>query len=356
MRTCTRAEFRFRGEYGQGRPVRSRDRKKDRLRDRRSAWRRVCSLLLERSNRYAARPFERLASREDTGARRGCGHRRIGNGGRHGRGRPCAERTPHLDLERGEHLRDDTRSAGCRRDLRARAFRPDETWLTPGGGAVQSRELRLRRRQHEVLRRRADALSGPRISRRAPYGRREPGLAAELRRDRTVVPKGGTLLPRAGALGEDPTEPRHSGPTPSPRCPTSRRSPICVAGCRRPGLHPASSAAGRRYRPHGCPARDAWDAFPDTTGAKMDAESVGLAEALKHPNVELQDRRHGRAAGAVRRAASPALLTTAGRIEADQVVLAAGAVHTPVLLLRSASGACPRTASPTGPTRSGATS
>jgi hypothetical protein len=41
-----------------------------------------------------------------------------------------------------------------------------------------------------------------------------------------------------------------------------------------------------------------WDAFPDTTGAKMDAESVGLAEALKHPNVELRDRRHGRAAGA----------------------------------------------------------
>jgi hypothetical protein len=33
-----------------------------------------------------------------------------------------------------------------------------------------------------------------------------------------------------------------------------------------------------------------WDAFPDTTGAKMDAESVGLAEALKHPNVEFSDR------------------------------------------------------------------
>jgi choline dehydrogenase-like flavoprotein len=54
------------------------------------------------------------------------------------------------------------------------------------------------------------------------------------------------------------------------------------------GLHPASSPAGRRYRRMAGAARTPWDAFPDTTGAKMDAESVGLAEALRHENVSLR--------------------------------------------------------------------
>ncbi len=31
-----------------------------------------------------------------------------------------------------------------------------------------------------------------------------------------------------------------------------------------------------------------WDAFPDTTGAKRDGETVGIAKALAHPNVTLE--------------------------------------------------------------------
>jgi choline dehydrogenase-like flavoprotein len=73
----------------------------------------------------------------------------------------------------------------------------------------------------------------------------------------------------------------------------------------------------------------------------MDAESVGLAEALKHPNVELRTGVTVQRLEMDGRAASPGVLTCGGRIEADQVVLAAGAVHTPALLLRSATEPCP---------------
>jgi phytoene dehydrogenase-like protein len=86
----------------------------------------------------------------------------------------------------------------------------------------------------------------------------------------------------------------------------------------------------------------------------MDAESVGLAEALKHENVELRTgvtvERLELDDGA-RRCADD----LRGPIEADQVVLAAGAVHTPVLLLGRRRRPV-RAASRTGPTRSGATS
>jgi choline dehydrogenase-like flavoprotein len=115
-----------------------------------------------------------------------------------------------------------------------------------------------------------------------------------------------------------------------------------------------ASAARRRYRRLAVARATPWDAFPDTTGAKMDAESVGLAEALRHPNVDCAPASRWNGWSWTRRAASLRCLTSAGRIEADQVVLAAGAVHTPVLLLGRPE-ACPR-GSRTGPTRSGATS
>jgi choline dehydrogenase-like flavoprotein len=120
-------------------------------------------------------------------------------------------------------------------------------------------------------------------------------------------------------------------------------------------LHPAALPLGVDIEAWMARARTPWDAFPDTTGAKMDAESVGLAEALRHPNVELRtgvtvERLEmdddGRVAG---------VLTSAGRMMADQVVLAAGAVHTPALLLRSATEHV-RAVWPTGRTRSGGTS
>jgi choline dehydrogenase-like flavoprotein len=151
-----------------------------------------------------------------------------------------------------------------------------------------------------------------------------------------------TLYRVRGSLGEDPTEPVHSGRYPYPPVPdepaiADLRSRLTAAG-----LSPAHLPLGVDLDAWLSRAGTPWDAFPDTTGAKMDAESVGLAEALKHPNVELRagvtaQRLEVDATGRV-----VAVVTSAGRIEADHVVLAAGAVHTPALLLRSANDACPQ--------------
>jgi hypothetical protein len=90
------------------------------------------------------------------------------------------------------------------------------------------------------------------------------------------------------ASAQDPTEPVHSGRTiPIPPVPDEPE----IADLRSPVV--GGRACTPRHLPLGVDldawlarAKTPWDAFPDTTGAKMDAESVGLAEALKHPNVD----------------------------------------------------------------------
>jgi choline dehydrogenase-like flavoprotein len=89
-----------------------------------------------------------------------------------------------------------------------------------------------------------------------------------------------------------------------------------------------------------------WDAFPDTRTGKMDAETCGLAAALKYENVSLETGARVvrlETDGAGRRIESVAYerqgetLRLAPRI----VALAAGAVNSAALLLSSANGAMP---------------
>ena len=90
-------------------------------------------------------------------------------------------------------------------------------------------------------------------------------------------------------------------------------------------------------------AKTPWDAFPDTGTGKMDAESCALAEALRHPNVELRENakverllvdRDGKRIAGVE-------ATFGGerkRIYAKIVILSAGAVNSAALLLASRDG------------------
>jgi choline dehydrogenase-like flavoprotein len=176
---------------------------------------------------------------------------------------------------------------------------------------------------------------------RSHMGGESPGWPLTYAEIEPWYQKAEVLYRVRGAQGQDPTEPEHSGTYPFPPVPDEPE----IADLRRrlssAGLHPAALPLGVDIEAWMARARTPWDAFPDTTGAKMDAESVGLAEALRHPNVELRtgvtvERLEmdddGRVAG---------VLTSAGRMMADQVVLAAGAVHTAALLLRSATETCP---------------
>ena len=154
-----------------------------------------------------------------------------------------------------------------------------------------------------------------------------------------------TLYQVRGQIGEDPTEPPHSGRYPYPPVPDEP----AIADLRRRlasvGLHPSSLPLGVDIDRWLAKGRTPWDAFPNTRGGKMDAETVGLTTALSHPNVTLRTgaRATRLIADATGRITGVEVEGVEGRetLHAPLVVLAAGAVQSAALLLASADAARP---------------
>ena len=243
-------------------------------------------------------------------------------------------------LERGEQLRDTPEARDARAIFQQGFYRPSETWtdgagepFNPGNyyyvggnskfyGAVL---IRYRSQDFSPVNHAGGTTPGWPFA----YDELEPwyGRAEALYRVR-------------GALGDDPTEPRHSTPY---TFPAVRDEPAIASARERMkgvGLHPASLPLGVDVEAWLKRAHTPWDAFPDTRTGKMDAETCGLAEALKYPNVTL------RTGAKVERLL---LAPDGGRVDgveytvggerrtlrASIVALAAGAVNSAALLLRS---------------------
>jgi choline dehydrogenase-like flavoprotein len=147
-----------------------------------------------------------------------------------------------------------------------------------------------------------------------------------------------------GAMGDDPTEPAHSGRYNFPPVPDEPTIADLRKRLSAQGLHPAALPLGvdiDRWLAHG---KTPWDAFPDTCGGKMDAETIGLNLALQHPNVTLQT-----GSRVTRLIAQDARITAVEfirngqteRLSAPLIGLAAGAVVSAALLLASADEAHP---------------
>ncbi len=143
-----------------------------------------------------------------------------------------------------------------------------------------------------------------------------------------------------GTLGEDPTEPPHSGTYQHKLVPDEPTIADLRRRLKSVGLHPASLPLGidiDTWLAHG---KTTWDAFPDTCGGKKDAETVSLAHALRHPNVSLVTGcevtrlltgEGGKVTGVeVLNHGKPKMLS------APLVVLSAGAVRSAAILLSSA--------------------
>lgn len=244
-----------------------------------------------------------------------------------------------LILERGERLPDSPEARDPAAIFRRGHFRPKETWLdaegrpfNPGNyafvggntkfyGAVL---LRYRAEDFRPLRHIEGTTPGWPIG----YDALEPfySQAEHLYRVR-------------GDAAGDPTEPPRSAPYPFPPVPDEPD----IADLRRAfvaqGLHPSALPLGIDLDQWLTRAPTTWDAFPDSTGAKSDAESCGLAEALKYPNVTLLTGTK------VSRLLTEGRRVTAVQIEGPQgpatlraptVCLCAGAVMTAALLLASA--------------------
>lgn len=251
-----------------------------------------------------------------------------------------------LILERGERLVDGPAARDARLIFVEGRFRPAETWLdglgrpfSPGNyacvggnsklyGAVL---IRLRREDFGPLAF-ADGVSP---AWPFAYEELEPWYG-----------RAEALYAVRGAAGEDPTEPPRSTPYPHPPVPDEPAVAMARERLRAQGLRPFSLPLAVDLERWLARAATPWDAYPDTTGGKMDAETAALAAALRCPDVELRTgttvRRlvmepDGRRVAAieVERGGERALL------RAGTYVLAAGAVMSAVLLLRSASDACP---------------
>ncbi|WP_375550276.1 GMC family oxidoreductase N-terminal domain-containing protein [Rhodophyticola porphyridii] len=269
---------------------------------------------------------------------------RLRHGGCH-IGRRRAERCADRGSGAGDHLADSPAARDPQAIFRDGVFRPDETWLdgqgepfNPGnyycvGGNSKfygAALIRFRETDFAPVRHMGGTTSGWPFD----YAELEPWYQAAEE-----------MYEVRGCLGEDPTEPPHSGRYPHPPVPDEPEIAALRARLVRIGLHPSSLPLAVDLPRWLARGQTPWDAFPDTDGSKMDAESVGMRRALSFENVTLHTGMH----------VDRLLADDAGRITAVQVtgpdgrseiaarsfVLAAGAVNSAAILLRSATDAYP---------------
>ena len=245
-----------------------------------------------------------------------------------------------LILERGERLPDSAHARDPVAIFARGHYRPDEFWLDGAGvpfnpgnyyvaggnskfyGAVL---IRYRAQDFAPMRHMGGSTPGWPIT----YAQMEPHYQAAE-----------NMYQVRGILGQDPSEPIHSGSYNFPPVPDEPAITDLRRRMKSVGLHPSSLPLGVDISAWLKGGQTPWDAFPGTTEGKMDAETVGLAYALQHPNVTLQTSTRvlrliadatGKITGVeVDRAGTRETLT------APVIVLSAGAVQTATLLLASA--------------------
>jgi choline dehydrogenase-like flavoprotein len=243
-------------------------------------------------------------------------------------------------LERGAHLRPSANDRDASAIFKDGVFRPDEEWhdgqdasFNPGNyynvggnskfyGAVL---IRYRKQDFDAIVHQGGKTPGWPIS----YDDLEPDYQAAE-----------TMYDVRGTLGGDPTEPRHSGTY--PHGPVADEPDIADLRARLKwaGLHPSTMPLGVDIDRWLAAGRTTWDAYPNTCGGKMDAETCGLATALRHDNVTLQtgcrvmaidSNDKGQVTGVRYEKDGQSVA-----LSAPIIVLAAGAVQTVALLLSSA--------------------
>jgi choline dehydrogenase-like flavoprotein len=218
-----------------------------------------------------------------------------------------------------------------------RSFRPGLHYYVGGNSKVYGAALfRLRERDFDEVRHK-DGISP---AWPVKYDEFEPFYAEAER-----------LFHVHGQRGEDPTEPRSSGPYPYP--PVSHEPAIQAlsASMTNNGLHPfhlplgilLEEESGRPTPTSICIRCDAFDGFPCPLNGKADAQVVCVDPALKaHPNLTLLVgayvvRLETDVAGRCVRRVHVLRHGQQERYSADIVVVACGALSSALLLLRSKS-------------------
>ncbi len=246
-------------------------------------------------------------------------------------------------LERGQVLPDSPDARDARAIFQRGVYRPKETWLDGagapfnpgnyyyvGGNTKFYGAVLIRYRSQDFAAAELDEGATPGWP--FPYEEMEPWYC-----------RAEALYQVRGAIGEDPTEPKHSAPY--PHAPVSDEPAIAKVRDRlkRVGLNPFSLPLGVDIEAWLKRAPTPWDAFPDTRGGKMDAETCGLKTALAHPNVELRVGAQAKRIllepdGKRVRGVEYAQDGETRRLTAKLVAVCAGAVNSAALLLQSREG------------------
>jgi choline dehydrogenase-like flavoprotein len=244
-----------------------------------------------------------------------------------------------LILERGERLADCPEARDPNAIFRRGHYKPAETWRDIGGALLHPGNyacvggntkfygavlMRYRAEDFRPLHHLGGTTPGWPIA----YDDLEPYYSAAE-----------ALYRVRGDANACPTEPPHSAPYPFPSVPDEPDVAALRAAFSAQGLHPAPLPLGIDLDRWLARARTAWDAFPDTTGAKSDAETCALARALEHPNVTLATgTRVMRLVTNGRRVTAIEVDREGTRetLSASVIVLSAGAILSSALLLASA--------------------
>ncbi len=249
-------------------------------------------------------------------------------------------------LERGRQLADCPAARDARAIFIDGVWRPQESWLDAKGKAFNpgnyyyvggnskfygAVHLRYRERDFEAF----ETPGGLSPAWPFPYGELEPWYG-----------KAEALFQVHGVAGEDPLEPGRSTPYPFPPVPDEPAIARVRERLKAVGLRPFTLPLAVDIERWLARAATPWDAFPDARSGKFDAETAALARALESPDVSLYTdalvERLVLAPDGRRLAGVDVMSEGRSRtIRARYVVLAAGAVNSAALLLRSANEACP---------------
>lgn len=244
-------------------------------------------------------------------------------------------------LERGDHLKDSVEARDDIAIFQRGHYRPTEEWLGTDGesflannyyyvggnskffGAVM---YRYRKEDFEAR----PHLEGSSPGWPIPYQELEPWYE-----------RAEEVFHVRGTLNQDPSEPPHSRPYAYPPVPDEPPIALVRERLKRAGIHPASLPLAVDIEAWLNRAKTGWDAFPNTGLGKVDAEVGPLSRALQHSNVSVVTKAHvlrleTDETGTKIVAAVYVKDGVEQRISAGIFAVAAGAVQSAALLLRSA--------------------
>lgn len=243
-------------------------------------------------------------------------------------------------LERGERIKDTPAARDAFSIFKLGTFRNDETWDDPNGRPFNPGNYYYVGGNSKLygavlFRYRAEDFGDL-----AHMGGTSPGWPLTYEEFEPWYQRAEDLYEVRGALGEDPSEPAHSGSYPFPPVPHEPDIADAAERLRAVGLSPAHLPLGIDLENWLAGGQTGWDAHPNTGSGKKEAESVGIAKALAHENVRLETGCHvtrlSTAADGRIKSVEFEQARETKRISAGLVILAAGAVNSAALLLSSA--------------------